>query len=310
MKDRKFRILYLPEHHSEMKEFLISRNRLIFFGISVISLLFIILTAIGVIFSEYSGDERLASVRSENKILKQQMSDFNHRLKEADEQIQLLFKKDTELRLVSNLPSVEAILSDAGVGGSDETFSYNPDLISAHSDELIRTNSMHLENLESKIQLELQSYGDLTTVIQSNLDKLNYIPSIGPTRSGRITDRFGTRRGFRSWKPHTGLDIASRWGTPIYSTADGIVETTAWRSGYGKCIIINHGNGIKTLYGHLSAYKVKKGQTVKRNQLIAKMGSTGLSTGPHLHYEVRVNDVVINPELYIFFDLVDQLVVK
>ncbi len=310
MKDRKFRILYLPEHHSEMKEFLISRNRLIFFSLAVTSLLFILLTAIGVIFSEYSGDERLASLKTENKIFKQQITEFNQRLKNADEQIQQLFKKDSELRLVSNLPSVESILNDAGIGGSDVQFHYNPDLISEQSDELIQSNSKQLEELESKINLELQSFSELTLVIQSNLDKLNYIPSISPTRSGRITDRFGTRRGLRSWKPHTGLDIASRWGTPIYSTADGVIETTAWRSGYGKCIIIDHGNGIKTLYGHLSAYKVKKGQAVKRNQLIAKMGSTGLSTGPHLHYEIRVNNIVLNPELYIFFDMIDQLVIK
>jgi murein DD-endopeptidase MepM/ murein hydrolase activator NlpD len=269
-----------------------------------------LLSLIGVIFSEYSGDERLAALKTENKIIKQQITDFNQRLKNADEQMQLLIKKDTELRLVSNLPSVESILNDAGIGGSDAQFQYNPDLISEHSDELIQSNTKQLEELESKVKLELQSFAELTTVIQSNIDKLNYIPSICPTRSGRITDRFGTRRGFRSWKPHTGIDIASRWGTPIYVTADGVVETTAWRSGYGKCIIVNHGNGIKTLYGHLSAYKVKKGQPVKRNQLIAKMGSTGLSTGPHLHYEVRVNDVVINPELYIFFDMIDQLVLK
>ncbi len=310
MKDRKFRIIYLPEHHSEMKEYLISRNRLLFFGFTVIGLLFIILTAIGIFFSEYSGDERLASLRTENKILRGQMSDFDLRLKHTDEQIQSLFKKDSELRLISNLPSVDMILNDAGTGGAESSFNYNPDLLSDYSNELVMSNLKQLEELETRIQLEMQSFNELTTVIHANIEKLNYIPSISPTRSGRITDRFGSRRGFRSWKPHTGIDIASRWGTPIYATADGIVETTAWRSGYGKTVIINHGNGIKTLYGHLSNYMVKKGQSVKRNQLIAKMGSTGLSTGPHLHYEIRVNDVVLNPELFIFFDMVDQLVIK
>lgn len=310
MKDRRFRILYIPEHQSEMKEFLVSRNRLIFFGMAWFGLLFILLTGIGILFSEYSGDERLASVRTENRILRQQLTDFSQRLQQANDQLQLLLKKDTELRLVANLPTVEAILTDAGIGGSDIVFNYNPDLLSDPSKELVETNRKQLDELEARIKLEQQSFAELAATIQANVDKLNYIPSICPTRSGRITDRFGSRRAFRSWKAHTGIDIASRWGTPIYATADGVVETTAWRSGYGKCIIIDHGNGFKTLYGHLSAYKVRKGQTVKRNQLIAKMGSTGLSTGPHLHYEVRYNDVVLNPELFIFFDMVDQLVIK
>lgn len=125
-----------------------------------------------------------------------------------------------------------------------------------------------------------------------------------------MTDRFGVRKSFRSWKAHTGLDIAARWGTPVYVTADGVVESVTWRGGYGKSIIVDHGNGVKTLYGHLSAYQVRNGQKVKRNQKIAEVGSTGLSTGPHLHYEVRVNEICQNPELYIFFDMISYLEVK
>lgn len=310
MKDKKFRILYLPETQSEMRELLISRNRLIFFGSAFLSLMFIFMTTIGILFSSYTGDERIADLSTENQILKNQISETNDRINDLMKQVDVIRAKDSELRLISNLPDVDEILKDAGIGGSDFQFSYNPDLISSEADRLIRGNLMSLEKLETNIKLELQSYADLNEKINANLDKLNYIPSICPIKKGRVTDRFGVRRSFRSWKSHTGLDIAARWGTPVYVTADGVVESVTWRGGYGKSIIVDHGNGIKTLYGHLSAYNVRRGQAVKRNQKIAEVGSTGLSTGPHLHYEVRVNDIMQNPELYIFFDMVNYLEVK
>lgn len=311
MKDRRFRLLYLPENQSEMREFFISRNRMVFFGVAVLGLLLILTTVIGVLFSSYTGDERLAALQAENQILKGQVSETTDRIRDLMKQVDIIRERDSELRLVNNLPEVEEILKDAGIGGSDLGFRYNPDLLSAESEDLVRTNLENLDKLESSIKLEMQSYADLTEKINSRASKLSYIPSICPIKKGgRVTDRFGVRRSFRGWKAHTGLDIAARWGTPVYATADGVVESVTWRGGYGKTVIIDHGGGVKTLYGHLSAYNVRRGDKVNRNDKIAEVGSTGLSTGPHLHYEVRVNSVVQNPELYIFFDMVDYLEVR
>lgn len=310
MKDRKFRLLYFPESQSEMREIMISRNRLIFMGAGVICFLFITMTGLGVLFSTYTGDERLTKLNTENNILKDQISLMGRRVKNIENEINTIRTKDSELRLVSNLPDVEDMLKDAGIGGSDFQIDYNPDLVSSDADELIRSNLKNLDKLEASLNLEMQSYSELQNQINARSNKLNYIPSICPIKKGRVTDRFGVRKSFRSWKAHTGLDIAARWGTPVYVTADGIVETATWRGGYGKSIIVDHGNGVKTLYGHLSSYHVRNGQKVKRNQKIAEVGSTGLSTGPHLHYEVRVNEICQNPELYIFFDMISYLEVK
>lgn len=310
MRDRKYRILYLPDNQSEMRELRLSRNRMIFFGAALVGILFVMMTGTGILMSTYYGDEKLGELSTENRILKDELENIGDRMKALGSQLDMLRKKDSELRLVTNLPDVEEVLRDAGIGGSDFKFSYNPDLISSESDELIRANLINLEKLESSVRLELQSYAELSSKIGAHLNQLNALPSISPIKKGRVTDRFGVRRGFRSWKPHTGLDIAARWGTPVYATADGRVETATWRGGYGKSIIIDHGNGIKTLYGHLSSYSVRNGQKVKRNQKIGQVGSTGLSTAPHLHYEIRVYDVVQNPELYIFFDMVNYLEVK
>lgn len=115
-----------------------------------------------------------------------------------------------------------------------------------------------------------------------------------PTK-GRITSPFGYRWG----RKHTGIDIAAPKGTPVYASASGRVTYAGWKGGYGKCIMIDHGNGIQTLYGHNSVLVVSKGTQVKSGQQIAKIGSTGNSTGPHVHFEVRIKGTPVNPANYL-----------
>ena len=123
------------------------------------------------------------------------------------------------------------------------------------------------------------------------------IPSIWPT-TGVVTSPYGLRWGGTDF--HPGIDIADEMGTPIVATADGVVEYAGWNAGgYGNMVDINHGNGIMTRYGHASQVVVSTGQQVKRGQLIAYMGSTGFSTGPHCHYEVHVNGNRVNPISYL-----------
>lgn len=123
------------------------------------------------------------------------------------------------------------------------------------------------------------------------------MPSIWPT-TGVVTSPYGLRWGGSDF--HPGMDIANDLGTPIVATADGVVEYAGWNSGgYGNMVDINHGNGILTRYGHASQVVVSAGQSVKRGQVIAYMGSTGFSTGPHVHYEVHVNGQRVNPISYL-----------
>ena len=125
----------------------------------------------------------------------------------------------------------------------------------------------------------------------------SHIPSIWPT-TGEVTSPYGLRWGGTDF--HPGMDIANDMGTPIVATADGVVEYAGWNSGgYGNMVDIDHGNGIMTRYGHASQVVVSTGQHVKRGQLIAYMGSTGFSTGPHVHYEVHVNGNRVNPISYL-----------
>ena len=115
--------------------------------------------------------------------------------------------------------------------------------------------------------------------------------------SGVLTSRFGARWG----STHTGTDVGAATGTPIYAAADGTVIFSGWKGTLGKLIVVNHGNGIQTYYAHCSSLLVSVGETVSAGQNIAKVGNTGRSTGPHLHFEIRVNGSAVNPQNYIKF---------
>lgn len=125
---------------------------------------------------------------------------------------------------------------------------------------------------------------------------VNVIPSIWPV-NGRLMDGFGHRSDPFTGEAatHTGIDISAPQGTPVKATADGIVVHATWNAGYGRCVVLDHGNGYQTLYGHLSRVDVIDGQEVRRGENVGEVGSTGRATGPHLHYEVRIHSTPVNP---------------
>lgn len=154
---------------------------------------------------------------------------------------------------------------------------------------------LHWESLE-----RTQDFQKLTEYLQAQKSFLHAVPSLWPVW-GRITSRFGDTRinpASGGARPHMGLDIAVPKGTPIVAPAAGVVTTAGREPQYGKMIIINHGHGYSTVYGHLQKILVKVGQKLEEGQQIGTVGSTGSSTGPHLHYEVRLNGRYRNPARY------------
>lgn len=147
----------------------------------------------------------------------------------------------------------------------------------------------------------IDSYKETLSTIEETNQKLQYIPTIWPTEPNTITSAFGIRDDpFNSnVSIHTGIDVRGKTGTPIYAGADGTVTMAGVYGGYGKAIIIRHSDTYQTVYGHLSAINVAQQATVKKGELIGELGSTGRSTGPHLHYEVVKNGEPVNPEDYI-----------
>jgi murein DD-endopeptidase MepM/ murein hydrolase activator NlpD len=153
-----------------------------------------------------------------------------------------------------------------------------------------------VEDMQSTAKAREQSLKNLRDTLAERNARIAATPSIWPT-NGDVTSRFGWRSSPWGWGSdwHPGIDIANDVGTPIEATATGYVVFSGWYGGYGKMIQIDHGNGIETIYAHNSENGVEVGQYVKKGEVIGYMGNTGASTGPHVHYEVRVNGTAVNP---------------
>jgi len=169
----------------------------------------------------------------------------------------------------------------------------------------IQPSVTDLKNLVKELKAAANERENSLLNLKSSLtekkERLAATPSIWPA-NGEVTSRFGWRSspwGSGSGDWHPGIDIANEMGTPVTAAADGTVVNSNWFGGYGNMVEIDHGNGIVTIYGHNSQNLVTPGQQVKKGQLIARMGSTGYSTGPHLHYEIRVNGTAVNPSSFL-----------
>lgn len=177
------------------------------------------------------------------------------------------------------------------------------------SEDLAEQVAAQLEDLRSRIQIQSKSYDTLQHLVQTKEQMLASIPAIQPISNkdlSHMASGFGYRIDpiYKTPKMHTGLDFAAALGTPIYATADGTIVSTSYDDGgYGNHVVINHGYGYGTLYGHMIKIKVRPGEKVKRGQVIGWVGSTGKSTGPHCHYEVIRNGQKIDPIHYFFNDL-------
>jgi murein DD-endopeptidase MepM/ murein hydrolase activator NlpD len=151
-----------------------------------------------------------------------------------------------------------------------------------------------LETRMNQIEQTMRTYENV-------LRERGYTPSIWPV-VGKLESGFGGRRnpfGGSSYEFHSGQDIDAQTGDPVVAGARGAVNFVGWQNGYGQLVVIDHGGGLTTRYGHLSHIDVEQGQSVERGQFIGRVGSTGRSTGPHLHYEIRINDEPVNPLQYL-----------
>ncbi|CAK7038786.1 MAG: hypothetical protein PETM_01616 [Petrimonas sp.] len=167
---------------------------------------------------------------------------------------------------------------------------------------------MEVENLGGPENVEVVKINELADFYREQLDNLEKtlknVPIGNPTPSDKIISSYGYRRNpftGRGAEYHSGIDIKGERGTPVKTTANGKVEVAGWYGGYGKCVIVKHENKLKTLYGHLSEITVREGDEIESGQVIGRLGSTGRSSGPHLHYEIIKDDEKVNPGDYINF---------
>ncbi len=162
--------------------------------------------------------------------------------------------------------------------------------------------------IEKELYVQAKSYEEIVEFAKTQEARMEHIPAIQPVLNKdltRVASGYGWRVDpvYHVRRFHQGMDFTAPTGTDVYATGNGTVESTGWKQGYGQTVIINHGFGYKTLYAHLYKSLVRRGQKVKRGDIIALVGNTGKSTGPHLHYEVRLKDQPIDPRNYYFQDL-------
>ena len=300
MASNKFTIIFLPGVSGKVRKISIP-NRLI----SLLSFLTIVaLVIIGFLVNDYrkikSRIPELHYLRKENGIQKTQIIALCKEINQTNQKIAALQEFDHKLRIMTNLPPSGEQDQFLGVGGSNMS-ALKPDyqLEDVHSG-LIHRMHKAIEGLNTEIAVTAISQNELSQFLKDQKSLLACTPSIAPT-NGWYSSGFGYRISpFTNHREfHKGLDIATRIGTPITAPADGLVVFASREGNYGKMIAINHGYNMLTRYGHLNKFRVKKGDRVKRGQIIGEVGKSGRSTGPHLHYEVLLKGVPVNPLRYI-----------
>jgi len=210
-------------------------------------------------------------LRAENDRQRYELAKLNNRVEKVE---------DTSRKLAEKSGVIQNDIDTNGSGGPE-----------------IPLDEMGLATLAakmSKLEDDMQAY-------EAVLRKRGYTPTIWPV-DGKLEGGFGGRRnpfGGPGYEFHTGQDIEAPLGAPVVAGASGKISFVGWQNGYGQLVVVDHGGGLTTRYGHLSHIDVDAGQQVSRGQLVGKVGSTGRSTGPHLHYEVRINDAPVNPLEYL-----------
>lgn len=264
---------------------------------------FVVFGVYFVINETLNPNSMVKSLRSENISLKVKLESALSEFQTVNDNLDSISIINNDLRLATNLEPIYDDQRDIGIGGS-----IFEDVDPANSDEMqsvISSLQASIDHAKMKIEFEKNNYNEIETALTENQKLYDAIPAIKPCE-GNYGDRFGIRFHpiLKIKRMHNGVDMLSNIGTPVYAPGGGKVEFVGRKGGFGKTIIVNHGFGYKTLYGHLSKYKVKKGQRIKRGDLIALTGSSGkLSTGPHLHYEIKHNGIALNPRNFIFDDV-------
>ncbi|MBS1773483.1 MAG: M23 family metallopeptidase [Bacteroidetes bacterium] len=246
------------------------------------------------------------TLRAEMRTLRDQYSALQQELNDMNNSIAELETRDNNIYrgVFESAPLPDSVRKGKQYSVIDPSkFAYTP------TDELIENIRQNVDATKHRINIQQQSYDTLENLVKAKKQMLSSIPAVQPVSNKnleRVASGFGYRIDpiYKTPKMHTGLDFTAATGTPIYATGDGVISEAGFdNGGYGNHIIIDHGYGYATLYGHMVKIKSRLGQRVKRGEVIGWVGSTGKSTGPHCHYEVIKNGIKIDPVHFFFNDL-------
>jgi murein DD-endopeptidase MepM/ murein hydrolase activator NlpD len=234
-----------------------------------------------------------------NEAQKQQIDYFTRETSLVKDAIAELIDRDNELRKMLGIKIEKPKVDLSGIVASTERLKVGK--IEPTTDKKIEVVTSDLTVADRGLEEREESLESLKEKVKYIRARFSHTPSIWPVY-GRVVSRFGYR--YSPWRGfHTGLDITSWYGAPIRAGADGVITFSGWKGGFGKTIMIDHGYGIVSLYGHCSKLAVTMGGRVRKGQVIAYVGATGLATGPHVHYQLRKNGYLVDPISYLNLDI-------
>ncbi len=274
----------------------------LYFILSLVVFSSIIIGAYYFISSIANSSKDIISLRAENRDLKENLNKMLSLYKSLNIQVDSLAQSDNNLRVAVNLQPVSNEENSVGIGGG--SFDNSLDFSTSPTEEKLKQVLSYVDEVSRKINFEKNQYLEISSKLRENKFLYDAIPAIKPC-NGNISDGFGMRMHpiLHIKRMHEGIDFEVEPGSPVYATGDGKVDFVGTKEGFGIVVEIDHGFGYQTVYAHLSRSIVHEGQKVKRGEEIALSGNTGLSTGPHLHYEVHQNGVALNPDQFFFGDL-------
>lgn len=257
---------------------------------------------VGIAIASYATPGGRAA-RASSHALGAELTDLRVKLAVLQDTIRAIGERDERIRTLAGLSSVDSAVREAGIGGpglpvldSNPIYKSDPAL-----GKLAFGARTDIDGLIRRANILSASFAEVSDTLSRHVQRLASTPSIMPT-AGWLSSHF-TRRRYHPIlhisRPHEGIDVSAPMGAPVVAPANAYVKKVARERGYGLVLELNHGNGIVTRYAHLSKTAVKEGQRVTRGQLVAHVGNSGLSTGPHLHYEIHVNGRVVDPLTYV-----------
>ncbi len=298
MKSRTYTILIVPDRHAPTRRIVLPSW--VIHGASIVCGFLMMIACM--MFLDYwfvmgqIGENR--ELKQENRDLRQQVQAFQNHVDAIEETLDRMKNFSTRLKIIMHIDTQSIPMTAPQAAPNDDARLEIP------SPEQLQQRLALMLSTSQKAEATLQ---DVYEVLSDKQSFLAALPTRQPAE-GYFTSGFGVRSsplGGRI-KMHEGVDIANRPGTPVHAPADGEVIYASAKPGYGLTIIINHGYGIETWYGHLRGFAVKLGEQVKRGTKIATLGNSGRSTGPHVHYEVRVHGYPVDPRSYIFEDALHE----
>lgn len=272
-------------------------------GGGIISFSALIFFSFYLITNVFFPDNTMHSLKKENELLYQKLKEIVVKYESLNQSVDSLIKINDDLRLAANLKPISPEERQLGIGGGQ--FDNVLDFFSTDKKVSISDLLSYVDEIERKVEFEKQNYVEIQKGFEHNEKLFAAIPALKPVEGNTSASGFGVRLHpiFRKFKMHDGVDIIADVGTKVIAPGNAKVDFVGYRTGLGLTIELDHGFGYRTIYAHLSKTNVKEGQKVTRWQKIGETGNTGLSSGPHLHYEIHHNGIKLDPENFFFEDL-------